>query len=61
LAAPAISKAFFFIDSSASNVLSLIVLVDLTFSLAAFVVLKAFYFVSSIVEPTFYFAFPTLY
>jgi len=61
LASLAFLEAFSFVDSFISNVLSLIVLIDLTFSLVAPAVSKAFCFVSSIVEPTFYFVSPTFF
>ncbi len=59
LVAPTISKAFSFANLSIFNVLSFIVLIDLTFSLATIAVLKTFYFVSSTIEPTHSFPFLT--
>jgi hypothetical protein len=61
LATLAISEALSFVDSFVSNVFSFIVLIDLTFTLAALAVSEAFYFVSSIVERTFCFVSPTFF
>ncbi len=58
LATPIVSKAFSFVDLSNSNVLSFInSIVDPT--LVVPTILKAFYFISSTIEPTLSFVSPT--
>jgi hypothetical protein len=60
LVAPIILEAFSFVDPFVSNVLSFNVsIVDPTSSLATLAISRDFYFVSSIVEPTFSFVSPT--